>query len=208
MGQQIFLTPVVRILLIINIAFFIITAAIVPSLKLPLCVYYPTSEAFQPYQVFTHMFMHDGIAHIAFNMFGLVTFGPMIEMVWKEKRFLFYYLFCGIGALLAQWAWDYYSVQNGSMPLEMAEMIPLLGASGCIYGLLVAFAMLYPNQRIGIIFIPVYVPAKYAVPAFAALELFLGFGKFQAGVAHFAHLGGALFGLILILFWWKKSLLK
>ncbi|MBL7814947.1 MAG: rhomboid family intramembrane serine protease [Saprospiraceae bacterium] len=206
MGQQLYLTPVVRILLIINIGLFIITN-VFSFLHPLLCVYFPTSNLFQPFQILTHMFMHHGLGHIFFNMFGLITFGPMIELVWKEQRFLFYYLFCGIGALLLQWGAYYWEISNGIMPIEVAEIIQLAGASGCLYGLLVAFAMLYPNNQVGLMFIPIYIKAKYAVPAFAILEIFLGFGRFEQGIAHFAHVGGALFGLILILFWRRKSML-
>ena len=198
------LTPVVRILFFINIGVFILVN-LVPTLFPLLCVYYPTSPNFRPFQILTHMFMHDknNLAHIFFNMFGLISFGPMIEMVWDARKFLFYYLFCGLGALALQFGADYWEVSNGTMSLPLLETIPLLGASGCIYGLLVAFAMLYPEAKIGMIFIPIFVKAKYAVPAFAALELFLGFGNFQQGVAHFAHVGGALAGFLLITFWWK-----
>lgn len=196
------LTPVVRILLYINIGVFII-ANFIPGLESMLSVYYPTSPNFRPYQILTHMFTHHGITHILFNMIGLISFGPLIESVWGERKFLFYYFFCGLGALALQFAFNYWQVYNGTMLLQELEMIPLLGASGCIFGLLVAFAMLYPNSQVGLIFIPIYVKAKYAVPAFAAIELFLGLGNFQQGVAHFAHLGGALAGFLLIAFWWK-----
>ncbi len=196
------LTPVVRILLFINIGVFIVTNFI-PGLESMLSVYYPTSPNFRPYQILTHMFTHHGITHILFNMIGFISFGPLIESVWGERKFLFYYFFCGLGALALQFAFNYWQVYNGTMPLQELEMIPLLGASGCIFGLLVAFAMLYPNSQVGLIFIPIYVKAKYAVPAFAAIELILGLGNFQQGVAHFAHLGGALAGFLLITFWWK-----
>ncbi len=196
------LTPVVRILLFINIGVFI-AVAFMPGLEALLSVYYPTSPKFSPYQILTHMFTHHGLSHILFNMFGLISFGPLIERVWGAQKFLFFYLFCGLGALALQFGANYWQIQNGSLPIQAAEMIQLAGASGCLFGLLVAFAMLYPDMQIGLIFIPIYVKAKYAVPAYAALELFLGFGNYQQGVAHFAHIGGALAGFLLIVFWWK-----
>ena len=198
------LTPVVRILLFINIGVFI-AASLIPGLESLMSVYYPTSPRFQPFQILTHMFTHHGLTHILFNMIGLISFGPLIEAVWGERKFLFFYFFCGLGALALQFAFNYWQVHNGTMLLQELEMIPLLGASGCIFGLLVAFAMLYPDSQVGLIFIPIYVKAKYAVPAFAAIELFLGLGNFQQGVAHFAHLGGALAGFLLITFWWKGA---
>jgi membrane associated rhomboid family serine protease len=202
---QLYLTPVVKILLIINVAMFVLTEFIAPSLAAKFCVYYPTSEDFQPYQILTHMFMHHGIGHIFFNMFCLATFGPIIEMVWKEQKFLFFYLFCGFGALALQFAANYWEIQNGTITLAEAESIRLAGASGCLYGVMVAFAMLYPEQRIGMMFIPVYFPAKYAVPVIVGIDLFLGISNYQTGVAHFAHLGGAISGFLLILYWWKTG---
>ena len=202
---QLYLTPVVKILLIINVAMFVLTKFIAPSLAAKFCVYYPTSEDFQPYQILTHMFMHHGIGHIFFNMFCLATFGPIIEMVWKEQKFLFFYLFCGFGALALQFAANYWEIQNGTITLAGAESIRLAGASGCLYGVMVAFAMLYPEQRIGMMFIPVYFPAKYAVPVIVGIDLFLGISNYQTGVAHFAHLGGAISGFLLILYWWKTG---
>ena len=201
--NQFYLTPVVRNLLIINVIMFVLTTFVIPALHPILCIYYPTSPLFQPFQIVTHMFMHHGAGHIFFNMIGLASFGPMIEMVWKEKRFLFYYLFCGLGALIVQWGVYYWQISTGNLALEQAEMIQLAGASGCLYGLLVAFAMIYPNNKVGLIFLPIFMKAKYAVPIFAAIELVSGLGNFGPSIAHFAHLGGALFGLILIMFWWK-----
>jgi membrane associated rhomboid family serine protease len=200
---QIHLTPVVKNLLIINIIVFVATEMLIPKLNGLLSIYYPTSPFFQPYQILSHMFVHHGALHIFMNMIGLVMFGPMIEMVWKEKRFLFYYLFCGLGALALQMAFYYWQIQKGDLSIEEAEMIRLAGASGCLFGLLIAFAMLYPNQYVGIIFLPITMKAKYAAPIYAGIELVMGLGNIQQGVAHFAHLGGALAGFLLIMFWWK-----
>ncbi len=201
--NNITLTPVVRNLLIINVLVFLATEFAMPNLAQKLCVYYPSSENFQPYQILSHMFMHHGIGHIFFNMFCLATFGPVIEMVWKEQKFLFYYLFCGFGALALQFGAYYWEIHNGTSLLEDIEAIRLAGASGCLYGVMVAFAMLYPNQRIGMMFIPVFFPAKFAVPALIGVDLFLGISNYDSGVAHFAHLGGAISGFLLISFWWR-----
>jgi membrane associated rhomboid family serine protease len=205
--QGLELTPVVKILLIANIVMYVGTTYILPDLAPKLYAYYPSSTKFWAPQIFTHMFMHDPISlfHILFNMFCLVTFGPIIEMVWKEQKFLFFYLFCGFGALGLQYAADYWQIEHGMMSAFKAENGALMGASGCLYGVMVAFAMLYPNQKIGMMFIPVYFPAKYAVPVIVAIDLFLGLGKYQTGVAHFAHLGGAISGFLLILYWWKTG---
>jgi membrane associated rhomboid family serine protease len=201
------LTPVVRILLIANVVMYVATTYIVPDLAHYLYAYYPSSPDFLAHQVLTHMFMHDpnSIGHIFFNMFCLASFGPVIEMVWREQKFFFFYLFCGFGALALQFASNYWQIQNGTMTLEDVESIRLMGASGCLYGVMVAFAMLYPNQKIGMMFIPVYFPAKFAIPAIVAVDLFLGISNYQTGVAHFAHLGGAISGFLLISYWWKMG---
>jgi membrane associated rhomboid family serine protease len=203
--SQLYLSPVVKILLIANIAMYVLTTYVVPTLAPHLWVYYPTSESFSAPQLFTHMFMHDpnSIGHIFFNMFCLITFGPVIEMVWKEQKFLFYYLFCGFGALAMHFAATYWQISHGTVVLEDIQDIPLMGASGCLYGVMVAFAMLYPNQKIGMMFIPIYFPAKYAVPVIVTGDLILGISNSHTGVAHFAHLGGAISGFFLILYWWK-----
>jgi membrane associated rhomboid family serine protease len=205
--QGLNLTPVVKILLIANIVMYVLTTYILPDLAPKLYAYYPSSNKFWAPQIFTHMFMHDpdSLFHIFFNMFCLVTFGPVIEMVWKEQKFLFFYLFCGFGALAMQYAANYWQIHNGGMSALQVENGALMGASGCLYGVMVAFAMLYPNQKIGMMFIPFYFPAKYFVPVIIAVDLFLGVGRYQTGVAHFAHLGGAISGFLLILYWWKTG---
>lgn len=202
---QLFLTPVVKILLIVNIVMYVGTTFILPDLAPYLWEYYPTSENFQPYQLLTHMFMHDpsSLGHIFFNMFALATFGPVIEMVWREKRFLFYYLACGFGASAVNFIAKYIQIQNGTLLAESVNNIPSMGASGCLYGVMVAFGMLYPNQKLGLMFIPIQFPAKYFIPVIVAIDFFLGVSNYQTGIGHFAHFGGALTGFLLILFWWK-----
>lgn len=204
---QLVLTPVVKTLLIINIVMYIGTTFMVPRLAPYLWIYYPASIYFQPYQLLTHLFMHDpgGLQHIFFNMFGLVTFGPIIEMVWKEKRFLFYYLFCGFGASAVDFAAKYWQISNGTLILDQVKDIPSMGASGCLYGVLVAFGLLFPNQKLGLMFIPIQFPAKYFVPAIIGIDLYLGLSNQNTGVGHFAHVGGAVSGLLLMAYWWKGS---
>lgn len=173
---------------------------------------------FHPYQLVTYMFMHGDFTHILFNMFSLWMFGRILEQVWGSKRFLTYYLVTGIGAGLVQEVVQYiyfttqlsaYSSVNlgGGMIVPMAEYLNAwitVGASGAVYGMLLAFAMTFPNERLFMIPIPFPIKAKYFVMIFGALELLTGLSnRVGDNVAHFAHLGGLLFGLILILYWRK-----
>jgi membrane associated rhomboid family serine protease len=208
MYQQQPMTDVVKQLLIINVLLFVVTHFVMPNIHPLLCVYFPTAADFMPVQILTHMFMHHGLGHVFFNMIGLVLFGPMIEMVWGARQFLVYYLVCGLGALLLQWAAYYWEVQNGSLPVEALGFIQLAGASGCLFGVMTAFAYLYPELEVGIMFLPFRMKAKFAIPIFAAIELFQGAGvlRVRTNIAHFAHLGGAITGVLLIFFWYKKSL--
>ncbi len=172
----------------------------------------------QPWSLFTYMFMHGGFQHIFFNMFALWMFGRTLEQVWGPKRFLSYYMVCGIGAGLVQELVQYIqyvtelsqydSVNTGIAVIPMAEYLNLMttvGASGAIYGILLAFGMLFPNSQMFVFPIPFPVKAKYFVMGYAALEIFLGLGASTDGVAHFAHLGGMIFGFILIMYWRKKN---
>jgi len=167
------------------------------------------SDKFMPHQFITYMFMHDwtGFSHVFFNMFAVFMFGRTLEMVWGPKRFLLYYLFTGIGAGIVQeivWTvqlWDYLSMPG-------IETVPYLtvGASGAVFGILLAFGMLFPNAELFIIPFPFPIKAKYFVIGYGVIELVLGVVD-RAGdsVAHFAHLGGLFFGLILILYWKKTN---
>lgn len=175
---------------------------------------------FRPYQLVTYMFMHGSFTHILFNMFSLWMFGRILEQVWGPKRFLTYYLITGIGAGLVQEVvqYIYYSTYlspylsvnlGGGMIIPMAEYLNMwttVGASGAVYGILLAFAMTFPNERLFMIPFPFPIKAKYFVMIFGILELLTGLSN-NAGdnVAHFAHLGGILFGIILILYWRKKG---
>lgn len=170
---------------------------------------------FNPAQLITYMFMHGGFQHIFFNMFALWMFGRTLEQVWGPKRFLSYYMVCGIGAGLVQELVQYIqyvtelsqydSVNTGIAVIPMAEYLNLMttvGASGAIYGILLAFGMLFPNSQMFVFPIPFPVKAKYFVMGYAALEIFLGLGASTDGVAH---LGGMIFGFILIMYWRKKN---
>lgn len=172
---------------------------------------------FNPAQLITYMFMHANFQHIFFNMFAVWMFGRTLEMVWGPKRFLFYYILCGIGAGLiqegVQWVdyavnlSQYERVNTGISIISMDEYLNLLttvGASGAVYAILLAFGMLFPNSEMFIFPLPMPIKAKYFVIGYAVLELVLGITGGD-GIAHFAHLGGMLFGLILIIYWRKKN---
>ena len=172
---------------------------------------------FNPAQLITYMFIHANFQHIFFNMFAVWMFGRTLEMVWGPKRFLFYYILCGIGAGLiqegVQWVdyvvnlSQYERVNTGISIISMDEYLNLLttvGASGAVYAILLAFGMLFPNSEMFIFPLPMPIKAKYFVIGYAVLELVLGITGGD-GIAHFAHLGGMLFGLILIIYWRKKN---
>jgi rhomboid-like protein len=218
--------PVVKNLLIINVIFFIATYVLRQQINLEqfLAVFYFNSPYFQVWQPITYMFMHGSIMHIFFNMFALYSFGSILEAHWGGKRFINFYLITGLGALALQWgvqAFEVYqltgAVFNDLSTLSVSDPAavqtlqqiyfgPMVGASGAIFGVLVAFAMLYPNLEMYIMFIPVPVKAKYIIPVYIVIELFLGVAKFEGdSVAHFAHLGGALIGYILVKLWRRKG---
>ena len=164
-------------------------------------------------------FMHGGFSHIFFNMFAVFMFGPILEQTWGPRRFLFYYILCGIGAGVIQEGVQYiqyatelsqYSQVNigtGIIPMEeYLNMMTTVGASGAVYAILLAFGMLFPDNRLFIFPLPFPIKAKFFVIGYAAIELWSGLANnIGDNVAHFAHLGGMLFGLILILYWRKKS---
>lgn len=203
------ITDVVKHLLIINVLFFIGSHIILGDSiyagqgRNVLALYYPESIFFKPYQIATHFFMHSNLNHIFFNMFALLTFGPALETYFGEKKFLSYYLFTAAGAALlhtlVQYI-EYHYIGNTGVINASAW-----GASGAIYGVLVAFALKFPNTQLGILFLPFRVAAKYFVLIMIAFDLVAGFGSFGTGIAHFAHLGGALFGYILIKYWERHS---
>ena len=182
-------------------------------------LHYFLASDFNLSQLISYMFMHANFQHIFFNMFAVWMFGRVLEQVWGPKRFLTYYLICGIGAGLIQELVQYLEyaftlsnydsvnlgIAGGIIPMEeYLNMMTTVGASGAVYGILLAFGMLFPNSQMFIFPLPFPIKAKYFVIGYAVLELFLGLGGGD-GVAHFAHLGGMLFGLILIIYWRKKN---
>ncbi|MCQ6960644.1 rhomboid family intramembrane serine protease [Mucilaginibacter aquariorum] len=219
--------PVVKNLLIVNIIFYIATFALksVFSMVGYMSAFYFNSPLFHPWQVITYMFMHDpnSIMHILFNMFALYSFGPMLEYAMGSKKFFNFYFIAGIGGLVLHQLVQGLEVHNaiGSFIMTNENMsaasydavmkvkdiygTPILGASGAIFGVLVGFGMLFPNLEMMIMFIPVPIKAKYIIPVYVVLELFMGVKQFSGdSVAHFAHLGGALFGFLLIKLWGVK----
>jgi membrane associated rhomboid family serine protease len=179
------------------------------SLTLNASMYYYKSPEFSPYQLITYMFLHGSLPHIFFNMLGLYFFGPVLEQRWGANRFLFFYIACGLGAAVVQQFSLHYDynrlVHVGKLFVaEQSLYMPTLGASGAIFGLLAAFGYLFPNQMIYIYF---FVPmrAKWFVLLYAGSELLMGLGRMQTGVAHWAHLGGALTGFIIVLLWNKTN---
>ena len=172
---------------------------------------------FNPIQLLTYMFLHAGFGHIFFNMFAVWMFGRVVEQVWGPKRFLFYYLFCGVGAgLIQELVWYIYyvvelshygvvSIPGGTILMgDFLNLLTTIGASGAVYAILLAFGMLFPNSPLFIFPLPFPIKAKWIVMGYVVLELFLGL-RGSDGIAHFAHLGGMLFGLLLILYWRKKN---
>ena len=184
--------PIVLNLIIINVIVFIAQYALDSSLNLTMrfALYPYNSGYFKPYQLVTHMFLHGGFFHILFNMWALWLFGSVLEKVWGPKKFLIFYLVCGLAAGLA----ETFLVSGG----------PAIGASGAIMGLLGAFAYTFPNTQFYMIPFPFPIKAKYMAAIFAAFDLFGGFAG-SDNVAHFAHLGGLAMGLILVIIWNKTD---
>jgi membrane associated rhomboid family serine protease len=220
---------------IMLLADFVLAGSFGIRLTRILGLYYFESEQFQPYQFISHMFMHGGLAHLFFNMFALWMFGRVLESVWGGKRFFIYYFFTGLGAALLHSVVNYIEVQaimssltpeqiatvqqegpglwetqrnfvnEGMASLNRAMNIPTVGASGAVFGVLLAFGMMFPNTRLLLLFPPIPIKAKYFVIAYGAIELYLGLTRPGSNIAHFAHLGGMLFGFILIKYWQKNT---
>lgn len=191
-------------LLIINILFFVVTYRFSDFMYEYFNGYYLEASRFKPWQVITHMFMHADITHIFFNMFGLWMFGRILANMWGTKRFLFFYFTCGLGAFLAQEA--FMAVQVHVLDDPDAAYGSFLGASGAVYGVLVGFAYLFPNTRLMLLFPPIPIKAKYLVSILILMDVFFGFTRFSIGnTAHFAHLGGALCGFLLVKYWQKDK---
>ncbi len=198
-------------------------------------LYYPGSANFQGYQLVTHMFMHGGLMHLLFNMMMLYFLGPWVERALGPKRFLLLYFVAGFGAILLHLVIAHVGILSIGADLEPQVLqeifregrdvmlrnqkyrveswntingmanVPMVGASGALFGVLIAFAYMYPNTQLMLLFPPIPIKAKYLVAILIAIDLFGGVGAFSTGIAHFAHLGGALFGFLLMLYFKKQS---
>lgn len=197
-------------------------------------LHYVQSPNFKPYQLVTHMFMHGGLMHLVFNMFALWMFGRVLESVWGPKRFFIFYFVTGIGAAVFYSFVNFIEFQytasklspetvqmvmnNGAELLSQGQNyvdsagrlnlllnVPTVGASGAVFGILLGFGMLFPNTQLMLLFPPIPIKAKYFVIGYGAIELFSGITNVGGNVAHFAHLGGMLFGFILIKYWNKST---
>ena len=196
------MTPVVKQLLIINVLVFGLSQVMSQNYQY-LSLFYFESEYFRFWQPLTHMFMHGNLLHLLFNMFALVSFGSALEHFWGGKRFLIFYIACGLGAAILHTAINYYNIHY--IPgKEGLINVPAVGASGAIYGLLVAFAMMFPMAELMMMFIPVPIKAKYFVPMLVLLDLYSGVFSGGGNIAHFAHVGGAVTGFVLM-YLWKNS---
>lgn len=207
----------VKNIIIINILIMVMMALNKEFMIEKFALFYPTSPFFHWWQPFTHMFLHGGFFHIFFNMYTLFIFGSVLERVWGAKKFLLFYFITGLGAAAVhtgvEWiqmqAWMSQAAEGVTAAMtriHALKMTPTVGASGAIYGVLMGYAMLYPDSTLSLIFPPISLKAKWFVLIFAVIELLLGFMG-GGGIAHFAHLGGLIFGFILIIYWKKKRTL-
>lgn len=241
--------PITRNIIIINIVVYLIANFLYyPSLYNTLSGFYPFSPNFKSWQIITHMFMHapfrepGGLMHILFNMFTLFSFGPVLEQVLGEKKYILLYFASGLGSFFLFNAWNFVEFQTISSELkelgfnisaylsganvsisgsadtilkqrELIESLkgimytPMMGASGAIFGVVAAFATLYPDAKIGIMFIPVPIKVKYLLPIIVVVSIYLGVSGNGGNVAHLAHVGGALVGWLLARIW-KKHLYR
>ncbi len=227
---------VTRNLLIINVLAYFATVMLkdIVNLNNYLSLHYITSSLFMPHQIITYMFMHGGISHLFFNMFAVFMFGRVLETVWGPKKFFVYYIITGIGAAALQILVTYLRIRGieGSLSPDIVSQVqagatsvmanvsdheaiqnlfalintPMLGASGAVFGILVAFGMLFPNAELMLLFPPIPIKAKWFVIGYGVIELSLGVvDRVGDNVAHFAHLGGLITGLIILLYWRKKG---
>jgi membrane associated rhomboid family serine protease len=191
--------PVTTALIVANVAVFLLQS-VAPGLVGPLALWplntsqFAADVGFAPWQLLTYAFLHGGLVHLAFNMFALYMFGGPLEQVFGPRRYLAYYAVCVVTAAIAQLAVSWIS----------GEIYPTVGASGGVFGLLLAFAIYFPNTRIILLFPPIPMPARVFVVLYAAIELILGVTGTQEGVAHFAHLGGMVGGYAMLK-WWRSS---
>ncbi len=205
------------------------------DLTMTLGLYFPRSDHFMPIQIVTHMFMHGGFWHLFFNMYALFMFGQVLEQVWGPKRFFIYYMVSGLGAAFIHETvilFQYEKLMNVIGPdqlqivldegaeyftqgkvftdetmksLQLLLNTPTIGASGAVFGILLAFGVLFPNTQLMLLFPPIPIKAKYFVLAYGGIELYLAVTQPGSNIAHAAHLGGMLFGYILIRYWRKTT---
>ena len=205
--------PATRNIILINILIFIATLINQDFMVRNFAMFYPASPLFKPWQIVTHMFMHGGFWHIFFNMYTLFLFGMVLERSLGTERFLVFYFVTGLGAAALHTGVEYLQAQSclaagtaaGTLGYQRLILTPTLGASGAIYGVLIGYAMLYPDSVLTLIFPPISLKAKWFAIIFAVIELCTGVFSTGDGVAHFAHLGGMLFGWLLIVWWRKKG---
>lgn len=204
-------TPAVKNLVIVNAIVLLGTWLIGENFMIQrFALFAYGSPFFRPYQLVTHMFMHGGFWHLFFNMYTLIIFGVLLERMWGSKKFLLFYFVCGLGAALCHelvlglQVHGFAEAGNAAAAARLFNT-PCVGASGAIYGVLLGYAMLYPNSILQLLFPPVTLSAKWLVIIFAVIEIVTGLFLTRDGIAHFAHLGGMLFGLILILIWKKQN---
>lgn len=211
--------PVTKHIIIINVIVFLATLAggrMGIDLTEWLGLHFFMASDFKLYQLFTYMFMHGGFEHLFFNMFAVWMFGQVFEQVWGPRRYLFFYVACGLGAGLTQEVVqfiqyetvlsNYQFVNMGAYSIPMSQYLNLMttvGASGAVYAILLAYGMTFPNQPVYIYFL-LPMKAKYFVLIYIGIELLLGVWQKGDGIAHFAHLGGMLFAFLIIMYWRKK----
>jgi membrane associated rhomboid family serine protease len=196
--------PVTLALVVANVAVFLLQLA-VPGIVIPFALW-PfgssrmggVSVGFEPWQLVTYAFLHGGVLHLAFNMFALYMFGGPVEQVFGERRYLLYYFVCVVSAAIAQLA---VSALTGTV-------YPSIGASGGVFGVLLAYGIYFPHTRIMLLFPPIPMPARVFVIVYAVIELYLGVTGTQEGVAHFAHLGGMVGGFVLLRYWRSSGSLR
>lgn len=200
------LTPITRNIIILNVVFYLASNFLFPQLYGIFSVYYIGSPDFRVWQILTHMFMHAplgsgiGLTHILFNMLTLMSFGPVLEQVVGDRKYIILYFLSGLGAYALNCGWNFFEITQGA-DLGPIYYTPMLGASGAIFGIVAAFSTLFPDNKLYFMFIPFGIKAKYLLPAIIVISLYLGFSGSMDGVAHFAHIGGAVVGYILAKRW-------
>ena len=226
------ITPITKNIIILNVIVFIL-AMLIPQSYQYLAAFFLLFPYFKSWQIITHMFMHGGFMHIAFNMLTFASFGPVLERFLGEKKFLILYFLSGLGAFALFNLWEYYQLYQDAQPLiveglQFSDILkgdfgkfpvrlegnaqnivnilstPMVGASGAIFGVIAAFSLLYPNAEMFIMFIPFPIKAKVLFPISIIVSLYLGFSGSGGNIAHFAHIGGALVGYILVKVWGRN----